>query len=118
MMVATLNKMPEDPAQHMKDYISLHYFFEKENKNTSVQSQQADEEMRANLRSQDLKDLKKELQLMQEENLKFKNLKTAFTNFTRKMNEISRDGYVPDHVAHQKEEQSQKVAAMVKREGS
>ena len=28
-MVATLNKMPEEPAQFMKDYISLHYFFER-----------------------------------------------------------------------------------------
>lgn len=28
MMVATLNKMPEEPSQFMKDYISLHYFFE------------------------------------------------------------------------------------------
>ena len=28
-MVSTLNKMPEEPAQFMKDYISLHYFFER-----------------------------------------------------------------------------------------
>lgn len=29
IMVATLNKMPEEPAQFMRDYISLHYFFER-----------------------------------------------------------------------------------------
>lgn len=32
MMIATLNKMPEEPAQQMKDYISLHYFFEQKSR--------------------------------------------------------------------------------------
>jgi len=26
--------MPEDPAEHMKDYINLHYFFEQKRKVT------------------------------------------------------------------------------------
>ena len=27
-MISTLNAVPEEPAQHMKDYIGLHYFSE------------------------------------------------------------------------------------------
>ncbi len=50
MMVATLNQMPAEPSQHMQDYISLHYFFEKERKQSAISSQAGDEELRSNLR--------------------------------------------------------------------
>ena len=92
MMIATLNKMPEEPSQFMKDYISLHYFFEQE-KNASIESQKDDTELRARVRSKDLVKLRQEVQIMKEENARFNNLKVAFLGFTKKMNEISKDGY-------------------------
>lgn len=44
MMIATLNEMPKEPAQHMKDYINLHYFFEQSRKKTNIDVAQTDTE--------------------------------------------------------------------------
>ena len=92
-MVATLNKMPEEPAQFMRDYISLHYFFERvqPEKILSDREQQA----RKGLRLQDLDDLKEEVKALEREKYRFSNLKKAFVGFTKKMNLVSNQVTLP-----------------------
>jgi len=53
-------------------------------------------DLRARVRSKDLARLRQEVQIMKEENARFNNLKVAFLGFTKKMNEISKDGYQSD----------------------
>ena len=62
MIVATLNQMPQEPAQFMKDYISLHYFFEKpvrhDEQHALVSSCQADTSERRSVRVSELERLR------------------------------------------------------------
>ena len=69
IMVATLNKMPEEPAQFMRDYISLHYFFER----MQLEKQEPDPRAirRENLRVGDLDDLKEEVKSLEREKYRF-----------------------------------------------
>ena len=94
-MIATLNVMPEEPAQHMKDYINLHYFFEqardkqstgKENDESAEKEKMPDRE---ELRHGDLVTIRNELAILKMEHKKFENFKSAFFGFTKRMNEIS-----------------------------
>ena len=50
MMIATLNIMPESPAQHMKDYISLHYFYEQKVAEDETGTEEEEEVKREGLR--------------------------------------------------------------------
>ena len=94
-MIATLNVMPDDPAQHMKEYINLHYFFETRPKDSSkdlaaATDKEKEIELREGLRLRDLDALKKEVSLLRQEHQKFTQFRlSAFTGFTRRMNEIS-----------------------------
>ena len=90
MMIATLNNMPEEPAEHMKDYINLHYFYEQKalNRSESMGSVTHDGIKRSGLRRKDLSDLREELERIKVEHKKFNDAKQAFGNFTKKMNEI------------------------------
>ena len=90
MMIATLNQMPEEPAQHMKDYIGLHYFYEQKPAITEM-TPLTDAEKRKGLRVKDLEDLRVECNRLRIEKDKFTALKTAFHTINKDMNEISAD---------------------------
>ena len=83
--------MPEEPAEHMKDYINLHYFYEakKIEISSSMQAITADGIKREGLRYQDLQELKNEVNKVKKEYKKFSDFKLAFFTFTKKMNEIA-----------------------------
>jgi hypothetical protein len=49
--------MPEDPAEFMKDYISLHYFYEKK-KPVEQSNEEDDANKRKGLRVGDLQELR------------------------------------------------------------
>ena len=71
-MISTLNAVPEEPAQHMKDYIGLHYFSEQIE--ASKQKDILGKEMgikREGLRQKDLQDLKEEIARVRMEHQKF-----------------------------------------------
>ena len=63
-MISTLNQMPSEPAEHMKDYINLHYFYEQKQMIKRCDSQNSVTEdgiKRAGLRRRDLDELKNEI---------------------------------------------------------
>ena len=90
MMIGTLNNMSSEPAETMKDYINLHYFYEQKalNRTDSCESVTADGIKRTGLRRKDLDDLKAEVEKIKLEHKKFNDTKLAFASFTKKMNEI------------------------------
>ena len=89
MMIATLNIMPESPAQHMKDYISLHYFYEQKVLPDEEGTEEDEEVKREGLRRQDVDELRAEVARLTKEHAKYRQFKQAFSTFTKKMNEVS-----------------------------
>ena len=68
MMIATLNRMPEEPSEFMKEYISLHYL----DMNQSEKNE--DEEMqmkRERLGKNDLNTLRAEVDELKDQHAKF-----------------------------------------------
>ena len=88
-MIATLNIMPESPAQHMKDYISLHYFYEQKEAAEEEGTEEEEEVKREGLRRQDVEELRAEVARLTREHHKYRQFKQAFAAFTKKMNEVS-----------------------------
>ena len=84
--------MPSEPAEHMKDYINLHYFYEQKTimaRSDSQNSVTADGIKRQGLRQKDLEELKNEIAKVKKEYKKFSDFKLAFVTFTKKMNDIA-----------------------------
>lgn len=118
--------MSGEPAETMKDYINLHYFYEQKalNRTDSCESITADGIKRTGLRRKDLDDLKAEVEKIKLEHKKFNDTKLAFASFTKKMNEIctsasagksQSDSIRNGALSHLSSKESSQVAAKRKR---
>ena len=90
MMIATLNQMPEEPTEFMKEYIRTHYTNDEDTPQpTPTETERAKMEERQLVGVKDLKRLKAEIAELQATKNKFLAYKSAFTNMHKSLIDIS-----------------------------
>ena len=94
MMIATLNRMPEEPCEFMKDYISLHYL---DMTTSDIGPEDADKSKdRSRIGSKDLDSLRNEVEELKDQHEKFKSIKNTFKSFSKRFYELSETKLVPN----------------------
>lgn len=90
MMIATLNSMPEEPTEFMKEYIRTHYTNDEDTPQpTPTETERAKMEERQLVGVKDLARLKAEIAELQATKSKFLAYKAAFTNMHKSLIDIS-----------------------------